>query len=410
MKKLLGVALGVLTAIGGFVDIGDLVSNALVGARFGMSLAWVVVLGVGGICLFAEMAGRVTALTGRPVFDLVRHRLGPRVGLLNLVASVLVTFLTLAAEIGGVALALQLATDVHYLAWVPLTGLFVAIVLWRAPFQLIENTFGLLGLVLVVFVVALWQLSPDWSQLWQQATHPAVPAGESTGSWIYYGIALLGAAMTPYEVFFFSSGGVEERWTARDLGTARINVFLGFPLGGLLSLAIMACAAVVLRPAGIEVEQLSQVAIPVALALGKVGLAIVIIGFFAATFGAAMETSMSCGYAVAQYFGWRWGKRVARRQAARYFTLALVAVLGGVLLMLTTLDPIMVTEYSIVFAAAALPLTYFPILVVANDREALGEHVNSRLTNAFALFYLVLLLVVSVVTIPLMIATGAGGQ
>ena len=46
MKRLFAVALGILTAIGGFVDIGDLVTNALVGARFGMSLAWVVVVGV----------------------------------------------------------------------------------------------------------------------------------------------------------------------------------------------------------------------------------------------------------------------------------------------------------------------------------------------------------------------------
>ena len=46
MKRLLAVALGILTAIGGFVDIGDLVTNALVGARFGLSLGWVVVVGV----------------------------------------------------------------------------------------------------------------------------------------------------------------------------------------------------------------------------------------------------------------------------------------------------------------------------------------------------------------------------
>ena len=42
MKRLFAVFLGILTAIGGFVDIGDLVANALVGSRFGMSLAWVV--------------------------------------------------------------------------------------------------------------------------------------------------------------------------------------------------------------------------------------------------------------------------------------------------------------------------------------------------------------------------------
>jgi hypothetical protein len=108
---MLQVTLGILTAIGGFVDIGDLVANALVGARFGMSLAWVVVVGVIGICLFAEMSGRVAAVSGRATFDLVRERLGPRVGLANLAASLLVTLLTFSAEVGGIALALELASD-----------------------------------------------------------------------------------------------------------------------------------------------------------------------------------------------------------------------------------------------------------------------------------------------------------
>src|SRR4051812_33325628 len=111
MKRIFAVALGILTAIGGFVDIGDLVTNALVGSRFGMSLAWVVVVGVLGICVFAEMSGRVAAVSGRPTFDLIRERLGPRVGLANLIASMAVTFLTFIAEIGGVALAIEIATS-----------------------------------------------------------------------------------------------------------------------------------------------------------------------------------------------------------------------------------------------------------------------------------------------------------
>ena len=77
MKKLLALTLGILTAVGGFVDIGDLVANSATGARFGLRLAWVVVVGVIGIMLFAEMSGRVAAISGRPVFDLVRERLGP---------------------------------------------------------------------------------------------------------------------------------------------------------------------------------------------------------------------------------------------------------------------------------------------------------------------------------------------
>lgn len=110
MKKYFAIFLGILTAIGGFVDIGDMVTNATVGSRFGMSLAWVVVLGVVGICVFAEMSGRVVAMSGRPTFDVIRERLGPRVGLVNLVGSMAVTLLTFVAEVGGVALALELAT------------------------------------------------------------------------------------------------------------------------------------------------------------------------------------------------------------------------------------------------------------------------------------------------------------
>ena len=296
MKKIFAVALGILTAIGGFVDIGDLVTNAQVGARFGLSLGWVVVLGVLGICVFAEMSGRVAAVSRRATFDLVRERLGPRVGLLNLVGSMAVTLLTFIAEIGGVALALQLVASVHYVLIVPFVALVVWLILWRARFSLMENVLGLLGLALVVFAVALWQLGPDWGDWptsWPRSTSRRTSRGRS---WVYYAVALFGAAMTPYEVFFFSSGGVEERWTDEGPRHDAANVFIGFPLGGVLSLAIAGCdgggASARSTPGS---TRSARSALPVAVALGKIGLAVAILGFVAATLGAACETGLSVG-------------------------------------------------------------------------------------------------------------------
>lgn len=408
MKKLFALALGILTAIGGFVDIGDLVTNALVGSRFGLSLAWVVAVGVLGICVFAEMSGRVAAVSGRATFDLVRERLGPRLGLANLVASMAVTALTLTAEIGGVALALELATSVNPYLWIPVVGAAVWLVLWRVRFAVLENAFGLAGLALVVFAVAVWQMGPDWSALWHDATHPSVPGNESLPTYLYYAVALFGAAMTPYEVFFFSSGGVEEHWTADSLRTMRANVFVGFPLGGLLSVSIAVATALVFLPEGIQVGTLGQVALPVVLELGKIGLALALLGFFAATFGAACETGLSVGYSIAQYFGWQWGKYVPPLRAARFHTVVLLSCIAGVALLLTTVDPVQVTEYSVVFSAIALPLTYFPILVVANDRTYMGRHANGRLANTLGTVYLVVVVVASVAALPLMLVTKAG--
>jgi manganese transport protein len=408
MKRLLGVALGILTAIGGFLDIGDLVTNAVVGSRFGLSLAWVVAVGVVGICLFAQMSGRVAAVSGRATFEIIRERLGPRAAGANLTASFLINLLTLTAEIGGIALALQLASSVEPRLWIPVAALAVWLVVWRAKFSIMENVTGLLGLTLVVFAVALFLLHPPWAELATQAFQPTVPSEEGHASYWYYAIALFGAAMTPYEVFFFSSGAIEEKWTMKDIGQSRLNVLVGFPFGGVLSVAIAACAAVVFLPQQIEVSSLSQIVLPVALAGGKLALAVVIVGIVAATMGAALETSLSSGYTLAQFFGWSWGKFRRPAQAARFHLTMIVGILVATGVLMTSVDPIKVTEFSVVFSAVALPLTYLPILLVANDPEYMGEHVNGRATNALALVYLVVILAASLAAIPLMIVTGAG--
>ena len=146
MRRIFAVALGILTAIGGFVDIGDLVTNAVVGSRFGLALAWVVV----------GRRGRHLRVSRRWPAGWPRSAAAPPSSssgsawargsaAANLGASFFINLLTLTAEIGGVALALQLATDVGPLLWVPVAAFAVWIVIWRVRFSIMENVFGLLG-------------------------------------------------------------------------------------------------------------------------------------------------------------------------------------------------------------------------------------------------------------------------
>jgi manganese transport protein len=408
VKAVLSMTLGVMTAIGGFVDIGNIVTSGITGARFGVTLAWAVLIGTLGMALFAEMAGRVTAVTKKPIFHVIRERLGVRVSLVNAAASTLLNVLTLAAEIGGVSLVLQMVTGISYLIWVPLTGLFAWLVVWRMPFQWMENVFGLLGLGMIVFVVALFRLPTDWPAMWHQATHPGVPAGQPAPTWWFYAVSLVGACIVPYQVIFFSSGGREEGWTSKSITEMRVNAFIGFPLGGLLSLAIMAAAVPVLQPLDIQVSHLDQVALPVASALGRAGLAAVFVSFFAATFAAAAECALSSGYSVAQYMGWSWGKRHPPSTAARFHLVCLASVIAATAFTLTTIDPITVTIFAVVLGAAAVPLTYFPILLVANDTRCMGQRVNGRWANAAGTFFLLIMVVVSLASLPLLLLTKAG--
>lgn len=408
MKRLFAFTLGTLSAIGGFIDIGDLVADAQVGARFGLRLAWVTLFSVAGIMCFSEMAGRVAIKTQRPALALARSRLGPRFALFGLIGSLFVTGLLVMAELAGVALALQLATSISYLFLVPVAAILVLVVVWRLPFETMERLYGILGLTMLVFVVAVFQLDPDWSTMAESATTISPTASESWATYLFFVVTLIGAQMTPYEMFFFSSGAVDHRWRPRDLWEMRINVIVGFPLGGLLAVAIQAVAFLVFFEPGIAVEHLSQTALPVAVALGKIGLIVAIIGIFAATFGATLETLFATSYDVAQYFGWSYGKVQPPARASRFVTTMLAMLIGATALALTTLNPITVTIVAVVCSASLLPFLFLPVLLVANDREVMGELANGRLSNAVGVFTLAFSCVVAALAFPLLILTKGG--
>ncbi len=406
MKGFLQIALGILSAIGGFVDIGDLVFNTQAGATFGFQLLWVVVIGVFGIVVYSEMCGRVAAISNRPVFDLIRERTGFSAALGTLIAAEVVNLMTCAAEVGGVAIVLQLLGGAPYRLLIVGAVVGLAVITWTLPFEWIERLFGYLGLCLLVFVVAVIKLHPHWGSV----AHGFVPAISHTNRLVffYFAVGLLGAALTPYEVYFYSSGAVEDGWGAKDLRINKITSIVGYSLGGFLSFSLMIVAAVVFLPRGIDPQFLGTPAVGAMDALGKYGLLFALVGMLFAVGGAAIETSFSGAYNLAQFFGWEWGKRRRPGGAPRFTIAWIVIFVLALLIVMTGYDPVKITEYSVIFSVVALPLTFLPILLVANDEAYMGRHRNGRFSNIVGIAYFVVILAVSVSAIPLMLLTHGG--
>jgi Mn2+/Fe2+ NRAMP family transporter len=406
VKKFLQIALGILSAIGGFVDIGDLVFNTQAGATFGFQLMWVVVVGVVGIIVYSEMCGRVAAISKRPVFDLVRERVGFSAGLGTLVASEFVNLLTCAAEVGGVAIVLQLLSGLPYRALILLAVVGLLVVSWSLPFEWIERLFGYGGLCLLVVAVAAIKAHPSWSHV-AHGFVPSLPGGDRL-VYLYFVVGLLGAALTPYEVYFYSSGAVEDGWGPKDLRINKVTAVIGYGLGAFLSFALMVLAAMVFLPRGIDPQFLATPALGVEAMLGKIGLILALVGILFAVGGAAIETSFSGAYNLAQFFGWQWGKKERPSRAPRFALSWIVIFLLALGIVMTGYDPVKITEYSVIFSVVALPLTFLPILLVANDPVYMGSHRNGRLSNVLGIAYFVLILAIAVAAIPLMILTNGG--
>jgi manganese transport protein len=406
VSKILGLALGILAAIGGFVDIGDLVFNVSAGATFGYQLMWVVVVGVVGIIVYSEMCGRVAAVSGKAVFDAIRERVGFRGALGALVASEVVNLMTLAAEIGGVAIALQLLSGLPYRYLVVLAIIGLAVIIWVTSFEWLERIFGYGGLCLLVFAVASVKLDPDWAKV----GNGFIPhlAQNNTLLYAYFAIGLLGAAMTPYEVYFYSSGGIEDQWSPKDLGLNRANAIIGYGLGGFLSFALMITGGALFLGHGIEPEHLGTIALGAENPLGRVGLLLALVGILFAVGGASIDTVFSGAYNLAQFCGWEWGRYRHPRGAPRFTVTWLVLLVCAFAIVITGVDPVMLTEYAVIFSVVALPLTYIPILLVANDKSYMGSYRNGRVANAFGIFYLLVIMIVALTAVPLMVLTNVG--
>jgi len=406
----LELTLGIMTAVGGFVDISELVFAAKAGSAFGYALIWVFAFSTIGIIVFSEMSGRVAAVAKQPVFNLMRHRLGLKLGLVTLAASIISNLITCAAEIGGVALVLNYLTGWPYLLMaVAMTALLIASI-WVLPFKWIERAYGLLGLFMITFVVALVAIHPPWDKI-AGGFIPQVPHGLSTKELLTFGyfmVAIVSAVMFPYEVYFYSSGGIEEEWGPKDIMTNRMTAILGMGLGSLLAIAILSNSAQLFSAINVDPEIPGSAALEAAIPFGKWGLVLALLGMFFAIAGAAVETCMANAYSIAQFFGWMWGRHKKPWEAPRFTITWIVLFLAALGIVLTGVDVMMLVEFAVLFSILVLPLTYLPLLLLSGDKDYMREYVNGPVAKGLGWLYFAIITAAALAALPLFFLTSGG--
>ena len=409
MKKVLGLTLGIMTALGGFVDLGQIVFTTQAGALFNYQLLWSIVLGTAAIIVYMEMCGRVAVVAKEPVFAVVRTHLGFPLGLATLIASNLLNLITCAAELGGIAIVLHLLTGwPEKLVLIGATVAFATMVL-LCRFQWIERTLGLSGLTMIVFAVSAVVLHPDWRQL----AHGLLPWASQSDTkhallYWYFAVGIFSAMLMEYEVHFYSSGAMEEDWTTSDLGENFMVASLGSILGSLLTVGLLALGALVFLPRGIFPQVLSTTTMAGAFPFARKALVLALLGTLACISGAAVETALSGAYNICQFFNLNWGKNQPIKSVRVYTASWLAMFLLALIIALTGVRPLQLVNISIVFGMVIMPLTYYPILRVAADKNVMGKHVNSRFDTIIGILFLVLITAAAIAAIPLMILTHSG--
>jgi Mn2+/Fe2+ NRAMP family transporter len=288
------------------------------------------------------------------------------------------------------------------------TVAFGAIVL-LLRFQWIERTFGLSGLLMAVFAISAIALHPNWDQL----ALGLLPAIEHTGIkqnllYAYFAVGMFSALLMEYEVHFYSSGAMEEDWTVKDLGENFMVASLGSVLGAVLTASLLVLGAILFLPRGIFPEMLSTTVMAGAFPFGQKALVLALLGAMACLSGAAIETALSGGYNLCQFFNLAWGKNQPGKSVPAFTVTWLAMFTVAMLIAATGLRPLQLVDISIIFGMAIMPFTYYPILRVAADKSVMGKHVNNKFDTIVGAIFLILITLAAIAAIPLMIATHSG--
>jgi Mn2+/Fe2+ NRAMP family transporter len=405
VKRWLGIALGVVTSFGGFLEIGSIATAEQAGADYRYQLIWSVVLGTFCIALLVEMSGRFAAVSKHTIADAMRERFGLHFFMVPLVLLFFVSLLVLASEIGGVAVAIEYVTGVRYLWWVLPVGLVAWALIWYGTFSVIENGISGIGLVTIAFVIGALKLGPDWKEL----LHGLVPAVKvkEPAHYSFIAVSILGASVSPYLFYFYSSGALEEKWDVTYLAPNRVIAAIGMGFGGGLSIAVLVLAALVMAPHGVKVDSYHQLPMVLSSPWGRTGVLLFAGSLFITCLGATAEIALALGYQVAQGFGWNWGEDLPPSGDARFSLTYTVTLVLATLVILIGVDPVKLTNLAMALTSATLPVAIFPFLVLMNDQKYLGEHTNGWPSNIAILLIALLAGVLAIVSIPLEIAGGS---
>src|SRR5438045_3528154 len=130
MSAIVDLVLGIVTSIGGFVEVGSISTSAQAGSEFGFQLLWAIAIATVMLAMLVEMSGRLAAVGKLTIAAGVRERFGIAYQAISIVAELLIDLLLLTAEIGGVAIAVKLLTGIGFQLWLLPVGLAIWLILW----------------------------------------------------------------------------------------------------------------------------------------------------------------------------------------------------------------------------------------------------------------------------------------
>lgn len=359
-------------------DAGGITTYSVCGADFGLTMLWMIIPVCIILVLYQEMSGRMGAVTGKGLSDLIRENFGIRLAFYLMIGKFFAGMANSLAEFAGVAASMELFGVSKYIA-VPSVAIIIWLVAIKANYRKIEKLFLIGTLFFAAYIIAGLKSPIDWKDVGIQMFN--LSNIQFSHNYFLLFVALIGTTIAPWMVFYHQSAVVEKGIRISDYRYFRWETpAAGVSVGIVIFFIIITCSS--LHTAGVHIETADQAALALKPLAGEYSALLFGVGLLVASVGAALILPLSTSFSVCEIFGWESGVSKKFSEAPQFYWLFTFQIfVGAAIILIPGISFVKVMVLSQVVNGIVLPFVLIMMLIMINKKKVMGEHTNGLLFN-----------------------------
>lgn len=384
---------GLITAIADN-DAGGISTYSIVGARYGYSLLWMLILITLSLAVTQEMGARMGAITGKGLAELIREQFGVKLTMFAMLTLVLANLATTVSEFAGIAASLELFGLSKFIT-IPIIAFGIWLLVLRGNFKRVQTVFLAIGAIYLTYVASGFLVNPPWGEIAKQAVTPSF---SFSPGYILAFIATIGTTITPWGQFFIQSYVVDKGIKAKDYVYEKVDVYFGAFVTDFIAFFIIICTASTLFKAHIAINDAKDAALALKPLAGAFAQTLFAAGLLNASVLGASILPLATSYSVCEAFGWESGVNTSFHDAPIFNGLyTFILAFGALFAMIPKLPLIFVMLFAQDVNGILLPVILIFTLIIVNDKAVMGKYTNGKLFNIIAVVTTISVIVLTVI-------------
>jgi NRAMP (natural resistance-associated macrophage protein)-like metal ion transporter len=373
-------------------DPSGIATYSQAGAQFGFAITWTLLFTYPLMAVIQEISALIGRTTGQGVAANLRRHYPNLILQIVVFLVVIANTINIGADLGAMADAVTLLVGGPALAYVVAFGLLCAGLEVFIPYRRYVSVLRWLTVALFAYFGTVLVVKVPWVEAVKGFLIPTL--SYSPDFWTVV-VAIFGTTISPYLFIWQASQEVEEIGNVRErqpltkvpeqgksaISRIRVDTFIGMAFSNLVALAIMFTTAATLNSAGItDIQTSSQAAEALKPIAGQFAFTIFALGVIGTGLLAVPVLAGSAAYAICEARKWPIGLARKPLQARAFYATIVIAILSGIAITFSPLDPIKALFWSAVInGVVSAPVMAMMMLIGSNPKIMKGFAISGAL-------------------------------